>query len=79
MSLKVPIESKHIVRRALFVMAGECHVDRFEIEARRLDGAQVLDVALVAGPSKRKNVTKFTRNADPCRPAREVLAVERFS
>jgi hypothetical protein len=41
------MEGKHIVSSALFLAAGQGHVDRFEIEARRLDLVQIFDGAVV--------------------------------
>ena len=52
-------QSEYILRRAFFLAAAERHVDRFEIESGRLDLMEIFDRAVVAGPSKRKNIMKF--------------------
>lgn len=41
------MKRKYFLRRALIITAGQRHVDRFEIEAGRLDLVEVLDGAVV--------------------------------
>jgi len=47
MPAEIGTEGKHILRRALFITASQSHVDRFEIEAGRLDLVKILDGAVV--------------------------------
>jgi len=44
---EIGTERENIFRRALFVTAGQRHVDRFEIESRGLDLVEIVDRAIV--------------------------------
>ena len=50
--LEVCVQCKHLLRRALFVTAGERHGDRFEIESRRLDVVQIFNRSVVGVDSE---------------------------
>jgi len=47
LSIQVRAQRKHIIRRALSLSAGQRHIDRLEIESRRLDLVEIFDGAVV--------------------------------